>query len=152
LLIIFLLLVYALYFFRKALLKRWDMRWKSRRESEKAYFQLVVKSIRSEKPAAALRNIMRWLDRINDARDPAQLDVFISRYGDSRSKEVVDQLLHSVAVGEQLPDPEKLLNVLSSARRNWRQARKQRQFDASVLPGLNPELASAKARSASDAA
>ena len=152
LLIIFLLLVYALYFFRKALLKRWDMRWKNRRESEKAYFQLVVKSIRSGKPAAALRNIMRWLDRINDVRDPAQLDVFISRYGDYRSKEVVDQLLHSVAVGEQLPDPEKLLNVLSSARRNWRQARKQRQFDASVLPGLNPELASAKARSASDAA
>jgi len=140
LLIMFLLLAYAVYFFRKALLKRWDIRRANRRESEKVYFQLVVTSIRSGKSAAALRNIMRWLDRINDVRDPAQLDIFISRYGDARSKEVVDQLLHSVAAGEQLSDPSKLLDVLSSARRNWRQARKQRQFDTNVLPGLNPEL------------
>jgi hypothetical protein len=152
LLIMFLLLVYVLYFFRKALVERW-VTWRiARKESEEGYFQLVVKSVHSKKSAAALRNIMRWLDRINDVHDPAQLGVFISRYGDSRAKEAVDQLLHSAAVGEQLSDPAKLLDVLSTARRNWRQARKQRQFDANVLPTLNPELALAKVRSASDAA
>ena len=139
LVIMLLLLAYVLYFFRKALLKRW-VTWRvARKESEKGYFQLVVKSIRSKKSAAALRNIMRWLDRINDASDPAQLDVFISRYGDTRAKKVVDQLLHSVAVNEQLADPAQLLDVLSTTRRNWRQARKQRLLSFKVLPGLNPE-------------
>jgi hypothetical protein len=139
LVIMFLLLVYVLYFFRKALLKRW-VTWRvARKESEKGYFQRVVKSIRSEQPAAALRNIMRWLDQINDARDPAQLDVFVSRYGDTRAKKAVDQLLHSVAVNEQLADPAQLLDVLSTTRRNWRQARKQRLLSFKVLPGLNPE-------------
>ena len=139
LVIMLLLLAYVLYFFRKALAKRW-VTWRvARKESEKGYFQLVVKSIRSKKSAAALRNIMRWLDRINDASDPAQLDVFISRYGDTRAKKVVDQLLHSVAVNEQLADPAQLLDVLSTTRRNWRQARKQRLLSFKVLPGLNPE-------------
>jgi hypothetical protein len=139
LVIMLLLLAYVLYFFRKALVKRW-VTWRvARKESEKGYFQLVVKSIRSKKSAAALRNIMRWLDRINDASDPAQLDVFISRYGDTRAKKVVDQLLHSVAVNEQLADPAQLLDVLSTTRRNWWQARKQRLLSFKVLPGLNPE-------------
>jgi len=139
LVIIFLLLVYVLYFFRKVLVKRWVIRRVARKESEKGYFQRVVKSIRSKKSAAALRNIMRWLDRINDASDPAQLDVFISRYGDTRAKKVVDQLLHSVAVNEQLADPAQLLDVLSTTRRNWRQARKQRLLSFKALPELNPE-------------
>ena len=152
LLIMLLLLVSILYFFRKTLKRHW-VTWRViREESEKAYFQLAVKSIRSKNSAAALRNIMRWLDRINDARDPARLDAFINRYSDTRSKEIVDQLLHGMAVDEQLSDPAKLLDVLSTARRNWQQARKQRQFDANVLPGLNPELALAKTRSESDAA
>ena len=139
LVILFLLLVYALYFFRKALLKRWVDRRAARKESEQEYFQRIVKSIRAKKSAAALRNIMRWLDRINDARDPAQLDVFISRYGDTRTKKAVDQLLHSVAVNEPLADPAQLLDVLSTARRNWRRARKQRQLDVNALPTLNPQ-------------
>jgi hypothetical protein len=139
LVIMFLLVVYVLYFFHKALVKRWVTWRMARKESEKGYFQLVEKSIRSKKSAAALRNIMRWLDRINDARYPAQLDVFISRYGDTRTRKVVDQLLHGVAVNEQLADPAKLLDILSTARRNWRQARKQRQFGVKVLPTLNPE-------------
>jgi hypothetical protein len=139
LVIMLLLLAYVLYFFRKALAKRW-VTWRvARKESEKGYFQLVVKSIRSKKSASALRNIMRWLDRINDESDPAQLDVFTSRYGDTRAKKVVDQLLHSVAVNEQLADPAQLLDVLSTTRRNWRQARKQRLLSFKVLPGLNPE-------------
>jgi hypothetical protein len=137
--IIFLLLVYALYFFRAALLKRW-VDWRVvRKESEKEYFQRIVRSIRVKNSAEALRNIMRWLDRINDTREPAQLDVFITRYGDTRAKKVVDQLLHSVAVNDQLADPAQLLEVLSTARRNWRQARKQQQLDVNALPGLNPQ-------------
>ena len=82
---------------------------------------------------------MRWLDRINGAGYPAQLDVFVNRYGDTQAKKAVDQLLHSVAANEQLSDPAKLLDVLSTARRNWRQAQKQRQFDANALPSLNPD-------------
>jgi len=137
--ILFLLLVYALYFFRTALLKRWVDRRVARKESEKEYFQRIVKSIRAKNSATALRNIMRWLDRINDTSDPAQLDVFISRYGDTRAKKAVDQLLHSVAVSEQLADPAQLLDVLSTARRNWRQTRKQRLSSFKALPRLNPE-------------
>ena len=139
LVILFLLLVYVVYFFRKALLKRWGDRRLASKESEQEYFQRIVKSIRAKKSAAALRNIMRWLDRINDARDPAQLDVFISRYGDTQAKKVVDQLLHSVAVNEPLSEPAQLLDVLSTARRNWRQARKQRQLEVNALPTLNPQ-------------
>jgi hypothetical protein len=139
LVILFLLLVYVLYFFRKALLKRWVDRRAARKESEQEYFQRIVKSIRTKKPAAALRNIMCWLDQINDVRDPALLDVFISRYGDTRAEKAVDQLLHSVAVNEPLADPAQLLDVLSTARRNWRRARKQRQLDVNALPTLNPQ-------------
>lgn len=134
-----LLAVLTLYFFRKALVNRW-VTWRlARKESEKGYFQLLEKSVRSKEPAAALRDIMRWLDRINDASDPVQLDVFMSHHGDTRSRKVIDQLLHSVAMNEPLANPAQLLDVLSTARRNWQQARKQRLFDVNVLPGLNPD-------------
>lgn len=140
LVIMFLTIVYVLYFFRNDLKKRWNAWRVAREESEGRYFQLVVKSIRLKESDAVLRKIMRWLDRINDARYPAQLDVFIDRYGDTQAKKVVNQLLHSVAAGEQLADPAQLLDVLSTARRNWRQTREQQRLDVNVLPTLNPDL------------
>jgi hypothetical protein len=99
---------------------------------------MVQKSIRSKKSDRALRSIMRWLDRINNTSDPAQLDDFINRYGDAGAREVVNQLLQCVAVNERLSDPTQLLDVLSAARKNWQQASERRQFSVNALPALNP--------------
>jgi hypothetical protein len=138
--ILLLLVGFFLYRFRRELEKRCSAWRVAREESEESYFRSVVESIRLKKSAAVLRQVMRWLDRINDAKHPAQLDGFIDLYGDTRAKEVIKQLLHSVAAGEQLADPAQLLDVLSTARRNWRKRRKQRQLNVSVLPALNPDL------------
>lgn len=136
--IVLLLIVCILYSFRKDLKKRWDSWHMAREESEGRYFRRVEKSIRLNNSDAVLRNIMRWLDRINDANCPARLDLFIDRYCDTQAKKAVNQLLLSLPVGEQLTDPAQLLDVLSTARRNWRQTRKQRQLNVNILPGLNP--------------
>ncbi|MCP3688483.1 MAG: protein BatD [Gammaproteobacteria bacterium] len=137
--IMLLSLVYLVYFFRKPLLKRWTGWWVARKESEKSYFQLVLKSIRTKQSAAILRNIMRWLDRINATNDPARLDVFINRHADTRAQKVVYQFLHGVAANEQSTDLTQLQDVLSAARRNWLQSQKPKQGGVDVLPTLNPE-------------
>ena len=136
--IVLLLVSFIFYYFRKRLIKHWITRRQVKKESEERYYQMVQKSIRSKKSDRALRSIMRWLDRINNTSDPAQLDDFINRYGDAGAREVVNQLLQCVAVNERLSDPTQLLDVLSAARKNWQQASERRQFSVNALPALNP--------------
>jgi len=136
---VLLLIVSVLYYFRKELVRHWITQREARMESEERYFQRVEKLIRSKNSKAALRSIMRWLDRINDTSSPAQLDGFINHYSDAQAKKVIDQFLRSVAASEKLADPTPLLEVLSTARKNWQQAREQRGPGVNVLPALNPE-------------
>jgi hypothetical protein len=47
---------------------------------------------------------MRWLDRINDSDRPARLDVFLRRYGDERTREIVGHGLRKWELDDRPPD------------------------------------------------
>ena len=80
---------------------------------------------------------MRWLDCINNAPAPAQLQGFVRRYGDGDAQVVIDQLLDAVATGGRVADPAPLIQVLTAMRMRWRDAARSSSDTAFVLPGLN---------------
>ena len=135
LLLTLLLLLYA----GKWLLQRWLRRRRESAYSEETYFRLMIKAIKSKKAVVVLREVMRWLDRINHADQPAEMDVFIARYGDEAARKVACRLVESALRNERLAETEQLIAALSAARDRWlsQQSAHQKQKEVS-LPELNP--------------
>ncbi|MEN8174682.1 MAG: hypothetical protein ABFS23_02890 [Pseudomonadota bacterium] len=128
---------FVLFRFRKGVARRWKAWRKRRHESEARYFKSLIKSIRSGDANAALRNLMRWVDRINERDQPAQLEVFLHRYADPGLQEAVGRLLHNVERGQAVSGPLTLVNGLSTARVRWRDAVQPKQRPPFELPELN---------------
>jgi len=135
--IMFLVTTYLLLHFRKRMAQRWAAWRKSRNESEARYFRLAVKSIRSKDADAALRDLMRWLDRVNDADRPAQFQDFLRRHADTDMQAAMGQFLRSIAKGDRLADPSPMVDGLSAARDRWREAGQPKRNAPFVLPELN---------------
>jgi len=123
--------------FRKALAQH-RRAWRQRRQkSEARYFKRALVSVRSENARLALRDIMRWLDRINDGQAPAQLQAFVRRYADTDGQVEIDRLLNAVGTDDRLVDPAPLVRVLTAMRMRWREARRPKLDAAFILPDLN---------------
>ena len=90
--------------FQDGIRHRWNAWRKAKHESEARYFQRAIKSLRSEDSRSAFREIMRWLDRVNDDNRPARLDLFLREYGDARVQQAAAHLLHSFASGGKIAD------------------------------------------------
>jgi hypothetical protein len=134
---ILLVLVVLLLRFGPQLAKRWSA-WRRRSlESEARYFKSALTSVRSKNARLALRDIMRWLDRINDGQLPAQLQAFVRRYGDGDAQVEVDRLLDAVANDGRLADTASLITVLTAMRKTWREGGRLASDATSVLPDLN---------------
>lgn len=132
-----LVLAYLLLGARTRLVQQWRA-WRSRREeSEARYFRLAIRSIRSADAHTALRDIMRWLDRLNDKGPPAQLQEFLNRYGDAAATAVTEQLMHAVAGKSRLSDPAALIDALKKARKRRRQSGRSAARSQRSLPTLN---------------
>jgi hypothetical protein len=71
---------------------------------------------------------MRWLDRINDKTEPARLDLFLQKYGNSQSREAV--------LGQNDSDSMAFLSSLTEARKRWQQAQTG-EASEDILPELN---------------
>ena len=123
--------------FAKPMVQQWETFRRRRQESEMRYFKDALRSIRSKNARLALRDIMRWLDRINEGPAPAQLLALVRRYADRDAQVVVDQLLHEVAGDGHLADPAPLIRVLMAMRMRWRDAGRPKTAATFVLPGLN---------------
>jgi hypothetical protein len=117
--------------------QRWSAGWRRRRESEARYFKRALGSIRSKNARLALRDIMRWLDCIDEGPPPAQLKKFVRRYADGDAQVQVDRLLDAVANDGRLAESAPLLRVLTSMRIRWREAGRPKSDAAFVLPDLN---------------
>jgi hypothetical protein len=123
--------------FGRPLMRRWYSWRRRRRESEPRYFKRALQSVRSKNPRLALRDIMRWLDRIHEGQRPVQLEAFVRRHADADARVAVNRLLDAVATDGRLADPATLIRVLTAMRTRWRK-RGQRGSDAAfVLPDLN---------------
>ncbi len=134
---ILLVLVALLSRFGRQLAKRWSAwRW-YRQESEARYFKSALTSVRSKNARLALRDVMRWLDRINEGLAPAQLQAFMTRYADDDGQVEIDRLLDAVATQGRLADPTRLIRVLMDMRMRWREARRSDSAGVFVLPDLN---------------
>ena len=134
---IFLALLFIVLRFRKAIARRWAAWRKTRDESESSYFRRATESIRSGDADAALRDLMRWLDRVNDLDLPAQLDVFLRRYADNQLQETVSHLLRNIEYNSRISDPSTLVAGLSAARDRWRRMLHSKKVESKVLPDLN---------------
>jgi hypothetical protein len=91
--------------FRKPIARRWTA-WRLRREASEAnLFKRAIRSLGTGNGGVALRDLMRWLDRISESDRPAQLDVFLHRYGDERTREIVGYGLRDLELDRRISDP-----------------------------------------------
>lgn len=122
---------------RRSLVQRWSGWRRQRRESELRYFKRALRSVRSGDARSALRDIMRWLDRVNAGDKPAQLEHFARHYAGEDARVVVERLLDAVASDGRLSEPGAVVTLLNTLRQRWRDARRPRTKHAVVLPELN---------------
>jgi hypothetical protein len=102
---------------------------KSRKEREVIYFRQVRRSARSGDQKAVLRATMRWLDRINASSQPARLDQFLTRYGESQLRtNTLDLDKSGIAA---------FLTTLAAARKRWQTSNRSKRRPVGLLPDLN---------------
>ncbi len=115
----------------------WTAWRKARSETEAAYFLRAMRSLRSGDQQTALRDTMRWLDRINDDSRPARLDQFMQQYSYAKAQEAALLLTHGLASDRDKSDIAALISGLTAARKRWQQTQRGGRRANGVLPALN---------------
>jgi hypothetical protein len=122
--------------YRVILLER-HAAWRAQREErEAAYFSRVIKACQSQDPKAALKALMRWIDRTDEGRMTPTLADFIERCSDPGLEHEVNALQDAA-----LQDQEKWQGTLLAAalRRARKTAKRiESRVKKSPLPALNP--------------
>jgi hypothetical protein len=124
-------------FLYRPLARRWRAAAQSRARSERHQFRLLRAAIRRGRPAPVLRELMRWLDRVNDTGRPARLDRFLERYGDPDTRQALGALQRDLEQSQRIADRRGLLNYLVQARRRWLAQHDRRKAGILTLPPLN---------------
>jgi hypothetical protein len=117
--------------------RRWRAAAQSRTLSERHQFRLLRAAIRRGQVAPVLRELMRWLDRINDSPGPARLDRFLERYGDADTRQALEALQRDLEQSRRIADRRGLLNNLDRARNRWLQRPGRKKAGVFTLPPLN---------------
>jgi hypothetical protein len=111
----------------------------ARAESESRAFRALKSSVRQGRTQLILRDLMRWIDKIDAGNRPATLDAFARRYCDPDGQQRMMQLQRSLLDNAEFPGKQALLQVLKRARRRARQEPGQEAAGtANRLPPLNP--------------
>lgn len=105
--------------------------------SEKYQFRLVQAAIRQGRPVPVMRELMRWLDWINDNQRPARLDRFLDRYGDADTRAALEALQKNLDIAQSVGDRRELSNALVQVRKRWREQTGQRKPGRVMLAPLN---------------
>ena len=84
-----------------------------------------------------MRELMRWLDRLNDTQRPARLDRFLDRLGDANTRAVLEALQQDLEEGRRVADRRALSNNLVRARGRWLEQAGQIKANVLALPPLN---------------
>jgi hypothetical protein len=123
--------------FAPAIVGRWRA-WQDRRpKSEPSYFKQALSSVGSNDAKRALRDIMRWLDLINERDSPAQLQEFIRHCGNEQDRAAAERLVHSATEGTSLTDAAQLADALKRMRTRCMGASRAEEAASRILPELN---------------
>lgn len=110
---------------------------RQRHESEPRYFRRALRSVRSRSARLAVRDIMHWLDRINNSEAPAQLLAFTRAHGTAEEQAIVVDFLSRLANDEQLHDSGNVVGVLKAMRARWIETNRLPSDSSCTLPELN---------------
>lgn len=122
---------------RRPIGRLWRAATQSRVHSESDQFRLLRAAIRRGRPAPVMRELMRWLDRINDTGRPARLDQFLDSYGDPNTRAAFAALLQDLGTAGRITDRRALLNRLVRARGRWLKQTRRSKTGMLALPPLN---------------
>lgn len=123
--------------FRKRIVGRYSGWPRARQAKEVRYFRRAIRSIRSGHGKAALRDTMRWLDRINTTSRPARLDQFLGKYGDAKSQAAGFDLTGMLGTERDDWDVAAMIRGLRHARKRWRNVQRGCARVSKLLPELN---------------
>ena len=119
----------------------WWKTWlAARKQTERYLFRVLERSVRTGDSKTILRNLMRWLDSIEQSERPARLDSFLTRYCEPPEREIIMRL-QKAAMRDEHPFPERkpLLHALGHARKCRRKERREITRASATLPLLNPD-------------
>ena len=123
--------------YRERIKEYWAAYKAKRHDSEPAVFDRLIKSLRTRDARSSLRDLMRWIDRIDYSTHSPLLHEFIVKYGDTKLKQGVDELIRCVTEGNPIPSSSAIIKPLKRARKVWRKDSTRRQSVVKVLPELN---------------
>ncbi|MGD8235249.1 MAG: hypothetical protein PVJ65_03815 [Chromatiales bacterium] len=134
------LLLLALFFLRHTIANWWKTWLAARKQTERYLFRVLERSVRTGDSKTILRNLMRWLDSIEQSERPARLDSFLTRYCEPPEREIIMRL-QKAAMRDEHPFPERkpLLHALGHARKCRRKERREITQASATLPLLNPD-------------
>ncbi|MEJ2328634.1 MAG: hypothetical protein P8Z33_02070 [Gammaproteobacteria bacterium] len=134
------LVVLALFLLRHAIADWWKTWLDARKQTERYLFRVLERSVRKGDSKTILRNLMRWLDSIEQSERPARLDPFVARYCEPREREIIMQLQKAAMRNEHpFSERKRLLHALGHARKRRRKERREITQASATLPLLNPD-------------
>lgn len=117
--------------------RAWRALLAARAASERHRFRLLQAAVRRGRPADVMRELMRWLDRIEGGSRPARLDRFLERYGDPASRAALEALQKDLDGARPIGDRRELSHGLERLRKRWLDVSAEAGREGAVLPPLN---------------
>ena len=137
--LVFLVLA-ALFLLRHVIAHWWKNPLAVRKQTEHYLFRVLERSVRNGDSKTIFRNLMRWLDRIEQSGRPARLESFARRYCEPPEQQLMMQL-QKAAMHDENPFPERkpLLRALGNARKRRKKEQHKVAQASATLPRLNPD-------------
>jgi hypothetical protein len=123
--------------YRKPIMKNWASYTATRQASEPNVFKRLIKSLRSRDAGSSLRDLMRWIDRIDYDTHSLLLNDFVVKFGDAGLKQAVDDLIRCANNRTPISSSSAIIKPLKSARKEWKKESARKKVVGNVLPELN---------------
>ncbi|MFW2373828.1 MAG: BatD family protein [Gammaproteobacteria bacterium] len=135
--VIIMLIVYLCIRYRHPVMAYWRSWKNTRTESEAMYFRRSLQALKTPDRKTILRELVRWLDKINTQSQPARLDDFFQQYASAEMQALVMELSRNLDTDSRF-DTQTFRPGLIDARKRWRHERNTRHHISKILPELNP--------------
>jgi ribosomal 50S subunit-associated protein YjgA (DUF615 family) len=128
--------------FRAPLVVKLESWVESYKASERSRFRSFVRAARTNDPRATLRTLMNWLDELEAGKQPAQLEAFLTEYGDADAKQATENLVRAAqACGDVAWDSQKQVKAIRRARNRYKsRPGAPTTVQARTLPEMNPHI------------
>jgi hypothetical protein len=123
--------------YRKRIMNSWTTYTAARQASEPMVFKRLIKTLHSRAARPSLRELMRWIDHIDNSTHSPLLKDFVIRFGDIELKQGVDELICCTNEDKSIASSSSIIKALKSARKKWIKERARKKNDVNILPELN---------------